>query len=172
MGNSAGIAAVRPLLLALVASSALPSGAAAATWAPDHIVIVIEENLLYRHLMPELTYLTRLAHDNASFTDSHGVDHPSQPNYLALFSGSTQGTGSKRNPDGSNPIVGGHTQVGKNTPVAGTPLTAPNLGASLIRAGRSFAGYWRTCRTLVSSATSMSAQRAAASTISASTIRG
>jgi hypothetical protein len=44
-------------------------------------------------------------HENANFTNSHAVDHPSQPNYLALFSGSTQGTGSKRNPDGSNPIV-------------------------------------------------------------------
>ena len=85
--------------------------------------------------------------------------------------GSTQGTGSQRNPDGSNPIVGGHTQVGKNTPVAGTPLTAPNLGASLIRAGRSFAGYSEDLP-LVSSATSTLAPRVAASTISASTIRG
>src|SRR5256885_527448 len=79
----------------------------------------------------------------ANFTDSHGIDHPSQPNYLALFSGDPQGTGSdaKRNPDGSNPIVNGHTQVGTNDPPPKTPLETPNLGAALIRAGRSFVGY-------------------------------
>lgn len=131
-------AVLLPLVL-LVCGASTPAYAAA--WTPDHIVIVIEENLSYRDLVPALTYLTRLMHENANFTNSHAVDHPSQPNYLALFSGSTQGTGSKRNSDGSNPIVGGHTQVGTDAPVVGVPLTSPNLGASLIRAGRSFAGY-------------------------------
>jgi len=131
----------RSLLFALLVGGALQAPAFAATWTPDHIVIVVEENLSYRNLVPELTYLSQLRHDNASFSDSHAVDHPSQPNYLALFSGSTQGTGSKRNLDGSNPIVGGHTQVGTDAPVGGAPLTGPNLAASLIRAGRSFAGY-------------------------------
>jgi phosphatidylinositol-3-phosphatase len=114
-----------------------------AVWTPDHVVIVVEENLSPRHLIPELTYLTGLMRDNANFTNSHGIDHPSQPNYLALFSGDAQGTGSeaKRNPDGSNPIVGGHTQVGTDDPLPNTPLDMPNLGAALIGAGRSFAGY-------------------------------
>jgi phosphatidylinositol-3-phosphatase len=117
--------------------------AVAAVWTPDHVVIVIEENLSPRNLVPALTYLTGLMHENANFTNSHAVDHPSQPNYLALFSGDVQGTGSdaKRNPDGSNPIVGGHTQVGTDAPLPNTPLDAPNLGAALIRAGHSFAGY-------------------------------
>ncbi len=117
--------------------------AAAAVWTPDHVVIVIEENLSSRNLVPQLTYLTSLMHDNANFTNSHGVDHPSQPNYLALFSGSTQGTGSeaKRNPDGSNPIVDGHTEVGTDAPLTNAPLDTPNLGAALIHAGLSFAGY-------------------------------
>jgi phosphatidylinositol-3-phosphatase len=112
-------------------------------WVPDHIVIVIEENLSYRNLVPELRYLTELMRNHANFTNAHGVDHPSQPNYLALFSGSTQGTGSeaKRNPDGSNPIIDGHTQVGSDEMIKDTPLTTPNLGAALIRSGRSFAGY-------------------------------
>ena len=126
---------------ALVLFAAWP--AAAAVWTPDHVVIVIEENLSPRNLVPELTYLTGLMRDNANFTNSHAIDHPSQPNYLALFSGDAQGTGSeaKRNPDGSNPIVGGHTQVGTDDPPADTPLDTPNLGAALIRAGHSFAGY-------------------------------
>jgi hypothetical protein len=129
----------RAALLAVMCVLATP--VRAATWTPDHVVIVVEENLSYRHLVPELTWLTRLMRENANFTDSHGIDHPSQPNYLALFSGSTQGTGSRRNSDGSNPIVGGHTQVGSDQPVPETPLSTPNLAASLIRAGRSFAGY-------------------------------
>jgi len=131
------------LFLGLVVGSVRPLAAGAAVWTPDHVVIVIEENLSARNLVPKLTYLTSLQQQGANFTDSHGVDHPSQPNYLALFSGDPQGTGSdsKRNPDGSNPIVKGHTQVGTNDPPPNTPLDAPNLGAALIRAGRSFAGY-------------------------------
>ena len=85
--------------------SAGPAGAA--VWTPDHVVIVIEENLSSHNLVPQLTYLSGLLRENANFTNSHAVDHPSQPNYLALFSGDAHGTGSdaKRKPDGSNPIV-------------------------------------------------------------------
>lgn len=56
----------------------------------------------------------------ALMTDSHGVGHPSQPNYFALFSGSTQGIS-----DDSCP----HT------------FGTPNLGAQLLAAKRTFAGY-------------------------------
>lgn len=122
----------------------VPSFAAeAATWVPDHVVVVIEENLSYKNLTPALTYLTELAQQNAVFTNSHGIDHPSQPNYLALFSGATQGTGSEmlRNPDGSNPVVNGRTRVGSNDPIKDTPLKTPNLAAALLQKGRSFIGY-------------------------------
>jgi acid phosphatase len=131
------------LFLGLVVGPVRPLATAAAVWAPDHVVIVIEENQSARNLAPELAYLNSLLHQGANFTNSHGIDHPSQPNYLALFSGDPQGTGSdaKRNPDGSNPIVNGHTQVGTDDPPPNTPLDTPNLGAALIRAGRSFAGY-------------------------------
>src|SRR5262249_57584057 len=66
--------------------------------------------------------INKVAAEGALFTDSHGLHHPSQPNYLALFSGSTQG-------------------ADDNGAVAGTPLTTPNLGAALFAAGYSFAGY-------------------------------
>jgi phosphatidylinositol-3-phosphatase len=130
------IAAASALMLTAVVADA-------AVWMPDHVVIVIEENLSAHNLLAQLLYLTSLQHQGANFTDSHGIDHPSQPNYLALFSGDPQGTGSdaKRNPDGSNPIVNGHTQVGSNDPPPKTPLETSNLGAALIRAGRSFTGY-------------------------------
>jgi phosphatidylinositol-3-phosphatase len=65
-------------------------------------------------------YLTSLAASGATFTDAHGEAHPSQPNYLALFSGSTQGV-----TDDSCPL----------------DLSGPNLAAELRSAGRSFVGY-------------------------------
>ena len=61
---------------------------------PDHVVIVIEENHGYAQIMDKLnshSYIHALANRGVLFTDSHGVMHPSLPNYLALFSGSTQG---------------------------------------------------------------------------------
>jgi len=61
-----------------------------------------------------------LVPESALMTDSHAVAHPSEPNYLALFSGSTQAV-----VDDSCP----HT------------FSVPNLGGELIAAGKTFAGY-------------------------------
>ena len=60
---------------------------------PDHIVIVIEENKSYSQIIGnrEAPYINVLAKRGVLFTQSYGVTHPSQPNYLALFSGSTRG---------------------------------------------------------------------------------
>jgi len=60
------------------------------------------------------------------FTDSHGIGHPSQPNYLALFSGSTQGV------------------KGDECLDEVTPYKTPNLGAALISKGLTFKGYAQT----------------------------
>jgi hypothetical protein len=89
---------------------------------PDHIVIVIEENYSYSQMIdsPNAPYINRLAAQGAVFTQSFGITYPSQPNYLALFSGSTQGI-----TDNSCP----HT------------FTTPNLGQALLAAGLTFAGY-------------------------------
>ena len=89
---------------------------------PDHIVMVIEENHSYSQIIdsPDAPYINRLAAEGAVFTQSFGITHPSQPNYLALFSGSTQGI-----TDNSCP----HT------------FTTPNLGHALLKAGLTFAGY-------------------------------
>src|ERR1700710_240146 len=59
----------------------------------DHIIIVIEENHAYHELVGSANapFINQLANGGALFTDSHGIGHPSQPNYLALFAGSTQG---------------------------------------------------------------------------------
>ncbi|MCL6442863.1 MAG: hypothetical protein K6T83_05295, partial [Alicyclobacillus sp.] len=90
--------------------------------APAHIVIVVEENHAYGEIVgnPKAPYINRLMREGATFTNYHGVEHPSQPNYLDLFSGSNQGVTSDSCP---------HT------------FTAPNLASELRAAGGTFAGY-------------------------------
>lgn len=84
----------RQCLLA-IALLALASAASAEHLPhPDHVVIVIEENHGYAQIMDprnHASYIHALAKRGMLFTASYGVAHPSQPNYLALFSGSTQG---------------------------------------------------------------------------------
>ncbi len=89
---------------------------------PDHVVIVIEENHSYADIIgsPNAPYINSLAQQGASFAHSYGVTHPSQPNYLALFSGSTQGLTSDDCPQ---------------------MFSGPNLGSVLLQARYSFAGY-------------------------------
>ena len=88
----------------------------------DHVVVVVEENHGYDQIIgsAQTPYINQLAKQGALFTDSHGVMHPSQPNYIALFSGSNQNVTSDSCP---------HT------------FTADNLAAQLQQAGLSFGGY-------------------------------
>lgn len=106
-------------------SAALPVSAAMMLPRPDHVVIVIEENHSYADIIgsSNAPYINALAKAGASFTHSFAVAHPSEPNYLALFSGSTQGIISDSCP---------HT------------FTGPDLGSALIGAGDTFAGYSET----------------------------
>lgn len=89
---------------------------------PDHIVIVIEENKPFSQIIgnPEAPYINELAKRGALFTQSYGITHPSQPNYLALFSGSTRGISSNACP---------------------LDLDGDNLASQLIAKGLSFVSY-------------------------------
>ena len=89
---------------------------------PDHIVVVIFENEHRSNVIgnPRAPYLNKLARQGANMTHSYGITHPSQPNYLALFSGSTHGVT-------SNACL--------------RRLKKRNLGSQLHRAGLSFTGY-------------------------------
>jgi acid phosphatase len=65
----------------------------AAHISPAHVVVVVEENHSYADVMGDstATYLHSLAAAGASLTHMYAIAHPSEPNYLALLSGSTQG---------------------------------------------------------------------------------
>jgi len=94
---------------------------------PDHIIIVIEENHSYGQIIgsPNAPYINQLAKEGALFKNSHGVAHPSQPNYLAIFSGGIQG-------------------VKDDRCLKDSSFQTDNLGASLLKAGYTFKGYGQT----------------------------
>lgn len=101
--------------------------------APQHIVVVIEENHGYSQVVgnADMPYLNKVLIDGGLLlTNSHGVEHPSQPNYLDLFSGDNQGITT----DG--PVPGASENAAQQT-----PLTAGNLAAALIHKGYSFSAY-------------------------------
>ncbi len=77
----------------LFAGAALNAAAQPLPPRPDHVVIVIEENRAYSHIIGNRAaqYINALANRGALFSRSFAVTHPSQPNYLALFAGSTMG---------------------------------------------------------------------------------
>lgn len=89
---------------------------------PARIVVVVMENRSFSEIIDgsQAPFLRSLAGSGALFTDSAAVTHPSEPNYLALFSGSTQGI------------------TGDQCPLS---FSGPNLAAQLISAGLSFTGY-------------------------------
>lgn len=93
---------------------------------PDHILICIMENKGYPQIIDSLTiapYINALANDpmSALFTQSYGLEHPSQPNYLDLFSGYYQG------------------MTNNNKPAA--HFTTPNLARQLLDSGKTFVTY-------------------------------
>ncbi len=89
----------------------------------DHVVVVIEENHGYSEIIGanSAPYINSLAAQGMSFTNSHAVTHPSEPNYLDLFSGSDQG------------VLGDACDSSVYAP--------PDLGGQLIGAKYSFSGY-------------------------------
>ncbi|MCC3316717.1 MULTISPECIES: alkaline phosphatase family protein [Nocardia] len=110
---------------ALTIAAVVVPGPASAVAVPgfDHIVVVMFENIGYDTIIGTASapYFNQLADTGALFTDSHALTHPSQPNYIALFSGATQGV------------------VDDSCPYDVTGVD--NLGTRLAAAGHSFAGY-------------------------------
>ncbi|MFZ0847491.1 MAG: alkaline phosphatase family protein [Pseudolabrys sp.] len=88
---------------------------------PDHVVVVIMENHSFKQIIDpnEAPFIYGLAKGGALLVNSFAISHPSQPNYFALFSGSTQGV--RDNDDHS--------------------FDAPTLAGALKAARMSFIGY-------------------------------
>jgi hypothetical protein len=103
---------------------------ASAAWSQipryDHVVLVIMENHAYTQVYGSASapYITQIAGgpNAALFTQSYALSHPSQPNYLQLFSGSNQGILDDKVP-------------------ARLPFIAPNFAAELIAKGVTYAAY-------------------------------
>ncbi len=83
------------LLCAAVLSNAFPANTLAEQLPrPAHVLIVIEENKSFSQILNMQhanSTIAALAKRGMLFTQSYGVTHPSQPNYLALFAGDLQG---------------------------------------------------------------------------------
>jgi acid phosphatase len=99
------------------------SPAAAAMPQAAHIVIVVEENRSEGNIIGNKStpFITALATHGANMAQSFAETHPSEPNYLALFAGTTLGVTKD-----SCPVDGGNT---------------PNLGSELLAAGYTFVGF-------------------------------
>lgn len=111
--------------LAALLFGACAGFAAADAAAPPpirHIVVVIEENRSFEQIeaAPEAAYFKSLAAGGAYFTNAYAVEHPSQPNYLDLFSGGNQGVTNDSCP---------HS------------FSSPNLARSLLDGGSTFGGF-------------------------------
>jgi acid phosphatase len=112
-------------LAGLVATPLLPRVglAAAAIPQPAHVVIVVEENRSEGRIIGSKStpFINALAANGANMAQSFAETHPSEPNYLALFAGSTFGVTTD-----ACPVNGGST---------------PNLASELLAAGYTFIGY-------------------------------
>lgn len=112
------------LSISMLLTTVLRSNAQQTIPRPDHVVVLIMENHAYEEIIGNASapFINSLAQENALMTASYGLTHPSQPNYVMLFSGSNQGI------------------TNDNVPT-GIPYTSPNLGASLIQSGLTFKAY-------------------------------
>lgn len=115
------------LTSASAAAEPVPTNAPAAMTTPlvprpDHVVVVVLENKNRSSVIGSSSapYLNALASRGANLAQSYGVSHPSQPNYVAMFSGD---------------------QHGVTTNTCRNLGDKPNLGSQLRAAGLSFTGY-------------------------------
>ncbi|PLS09693.1 acid phosphatase [Neobacillus cucumis] len=89
----------------------------------DHVLIVVEENHSKSQIAGNASapYMNSLMKQGANFTNYHAIEHPSQPNYLALFSGSNQGVTDDKMPR--------------------SKFSTDNLASELIEKNYTFKGY-------------------------------
>jgi hypothetical protein len=89
----------------------------------SHVTVIVMENRNYASIVgnAQAPYVNgTLIAQGALLRNSHAVSHPSEPNYLALFSGSTHGISSDACP---------------------LRFSSPNLASELAAAGQTFIGW-------------------------------
>jgi hypothetical protein len=98
--------------------------AAGALPSPDHTIVVVLENHAYSQVIGSSSapYINSLKTGGANLSQSYALTHPSQPNYYALFSGSTQG-------------------ITSDACVTIGFSSAANLGSEVIASGGTFGSY-------------------------------
>ena len=109
----------------MLSALALSAMLAAVPAAPhvSYVTVVVMENRNYRSIVgnDEARYINdTLVPQGALLRNMHAVAHPSEPNYLALFSGSTHGVTSDECP---------------------LTFSSPNLASELAAAGLRFVGW-------------------------------
>ncbi|WP_433888982.1 alkaline phosphatase family protein [Streptomyces sp. CA-111067] len=119
--SAAALAAASAGVWAAVSGDAQAAGAVP---TPDHTIVVVMENHAYSQVIGSSSapYINSLKTGGANLTQSHAITHPSQPNYYALFSGSTQG-------------------VTSDACVTPGFSKAANLGSEVVAAGKTWGSY-------------------------------
>jgi hypothetical protein len=99
----------------------------------DHVLIVVEENRAANQIVGDTVnapYITSLAYGGVYMESMFALVHPSQPNYIHLFSGDNQ------------TVTDDNLPPNFSTNATSTyPFRTANMAAELISAGFTFAGY-------------------------------
>ena len=114
--------AILAALLAACGSDSPGPGTPGSTPRLDHIIVVVMENRNFSDVRNE-PYTASLIASGTLFSNSYALTRPSQPNYLALWSGSTMGVDSN------------------DCPAPGSPYTTENLGHAVEAAGLTWRAY-------------------------------
>jgi phosphatidylinositol-3-phosphatase len=119
--SAVGLAAASTGLWAGLGGAAHAAGSVP---TPAHTLVVIMENHAYSQVIGSSSapYINSLKSGGASLSQSLAITHPSQPNYYALFSGSTQG-------------------VTDDSCVTPGFSSAANLGSEVVKAGGTWGSY-------------------------------
>ncbi|MEU8517172.1 alkaline phosphatase family protein [Kitasatospora sp. NPDC048722] len=130
--------AVAPASATGAAAAVQPATATASVPRPDHVVVVLFENTSESTIVgnPQAPYFNQLANTGANFTNSFAIEHPSQPNYLDLFSGSNQGVTDDSCPHSFSTDNEGAELIAKGLTFKGYSESLPSVGSTVCTSGK------------------------------------